>query len=173
MFGIDKEKTIQFGDDADGQRFSSEKALMSLADANEWTREDLEAIWNGFAGCAPFGDLKLTKKFKNRPYAVGRIWQVIQRLDPGYAGTAPIAKAAKAKRTPVAKAAEPAKGTKVAEVVRLLQRERGATLAELMEDMGWQRHTVRGFISTLGSKHGYKVQSEKHETKGRVYKIAA
>jgi len=28
----------------------------------------------------------------------------------------------------------------------MLQRKNGATLAEIMEKMGWQRHTVRGFM---------------------------
>jgi hypothetical protein len=29
----------------------------------------------------------------------------------------------------------------------MLQRKNGATLAEIMDKMGWQRHTVRGFMA--------------------------
>jgi hypothetical protein len=37
----------------------------------------------------------------------------------------------------------------------------------------WQKHSVRGFISTLGSKHGYTVASIRRESdKARVYRIA-
>jgi hypothetical protein len=36
-----------------------------------------------------------------------------------------------------------------------------------------QKHSVRRFISTLGSKHGYTVPSTRRETdKARVYTIA-
>jgi hypothetical protein len=40
-------------------------------------------------------------------------------------------------------------------VVALLERAGGATLDEIMVATTWQKHSVRGFISTLGSKHGY------------------
>jgi hypothetical protein len=37
----------------------------------------------------------------------------------------------------------------------------------------WQKHSVRGFISTLGSKHGYTIVSaRREEDKVRVYAIA-
>jgi len=34
---------------------------------------------------------------------------------------------------------------------------------------GWQKHTVRGFISILGSKGGMKVTSTRREDGARVY----
>src|ERR1039457_1588204 len=37
---------------------------------------------------------------------------------------------------------DPRAGTKTAQVLAMLQRKGGATLAEIMEKMGWQRHTV-------------------------------
>jgi hypothetical protein len=40
-------------------------------------------------------------------------------------------------------------------VVAILERADGATLDEIMVATTWQKHSVRGFISTLGSKHGY------------------
>lgn len=33
-----------------------------------------------------------------------------------------------------------------------MRRARGVTLAEIVEMTGWQRHTVRGFVSILGNK---------------------
>jgi len=44
-------------------------------------------------------------------------------------------------------------------------------LAEIMKATGWQPHTVRGFISTLGSKGGEKIESSKNAAGGRTYKI--
>jgi hypothetical protein len=80
--------------------------------------------------------------------------------------------AAKAEKKPATKTREPRANTKRQEVIRLIQRDNGATQAEIMEKMGWQRHTVRGFMSTLGSKYGIKVTSTKSETKGLVYTAA-
>jgi hypothetical protein len=63
--------------------------------------------------------------------------------------------------------------TRKATVVALLERAGGATLEELMAATAWQKHSVRGFISTLASKHGYTITSIRRESdKARVYKIA-
>jgi hypothetical protein len=54
----------------------------------------------------------------------------------------------------------------------LIQRAKGATLAEIMETTSRQAHSVRGFISgTLGKKMGLTVKSEKREDGTRVYSI--
>lgn len=64
-------------------------------------------------------------------------------------------------------------GTRKATVVALLERADGATLEEIMTATAWQKHSVRGFISTLGSKHGYTVVSARRESdKARVYSIS-
>jgi hypothetical protein len=56
----------------------------------------------------------------------------------------------------------------------LLQRKRGATIAEAMKATGWQPHSVRGAISgTLKKKLGLAVTSEAVEGRGRVYRIVA
>ena len=62
--------------------------------------------------------------------------------------------------------------TRKATVVALLERAGGATLDEIMAATAWQKHSVRGFISTLASKHGYTVASIRRETdKVRIYSI--
>ena len=52
-----------------------------------------------------------------------------------------------------------------------MKRAKGATLAEVMKATGWQAHTVRGFVSILGSKGGEKVESSKSGDGERTYKI--
>lgn len=47
----------------------------------------------------------------------------------------------------------------------------GASLYEIMKTMGWQPHTVSGFISILG-KAGTKIESSKSEAAARTYKMA-
>jgi hypothetical protein len=53
----------------------------------------------------------------------------------------------------------------------MLQRKNGATLAEIMEKMAWQRHTVRGFMAGAMKKAGYTVESFKPEGVERTYRI--
>jgi len=81
-------------------------------------------------------------------------------------------------KTPSKKASKPAArkktsgaraGGKKAEVIAMLQRKSGATLDEIAKATGWQHHTVRGFISLLGSKGGMKITSTRREDGARVY----
>jgi len=84
-------------------------------------------------------------------------------------------KGARAGKTPAAKpAAKPAaeRSNKKAEVIALMKRAKGVTLAEIMEATGWQKHTVRGFVSILGSKGGEEIESSKNAAGERTYKIA-
>ena len=93
---------------------------------------------------------------------------------------------AKAKRERAAKKAKPAKkarakkadskpkadrANKKAEVIALMKRSKGATLAEIMAATKWQAHTVRGFVSILGSKGGENIESSKNAAGERTYKI--
>ena len=61
---------------------------------------------------------------------------------------------------------------KSGQIVSLLQRQNGASIAELMKATGWQAHSVRGFISgTLKRKQGLVVNSAVEEGKDRRYVI--
>jgi hypothetical protein len=63
----------------------------------------------------------------------------------------------------------PRESSKTAQVVAMLQRPEGATLSEIMTSMGWQKHTVRGFISM--KKAGFDVESYKPAGGERTYRI--
>jgi len=52
-----------------------------------------------------------------------------------------------------------------------MKRAKGATLAEITELTGWQKHTVRGFVSLLGSKGGLNIESAKNAAGERTYKL--
>jgi hypothetical protein len=65
----------------------------------------------------------------------------------------------------------PRDGSKTAQVVAMLQRPEGATLSEIMASMGWQKHTVRGFMAGSMKKAGYNVESFKPESGERTYRI--
>jgi hypothetical protein len=64
------------------------------------------------------------------------------------------------------------RSNKKAEVIAMMKRAKGVTLAEIMQVTGWQKHTVRGFVSLLGSKSGHTIESSKNPAGARPYKIA-
>jgi outer membrane biosynthesis protein TonB len=86
------------------------------------------------------------------------------------------AKKAKAKKAQPAKkpAPKPAaeRSNKKADVIAMMKRAKGASLPEIMEATGWQKHTVRGFVSILGKKGAEKIESSKSAAGERVYKMA-
>ena len=201
VFTIDAESSITaFADVAeaetaekDTQTFTSEKELAKLS--ADWPVTRLVETWNGFAGVVPLDHLKPVKRFTDRNTAVHRIWQAIQKLAtapeaasiaPQGADGAPIAHASthsatsqprrpkapkRAKRKPSNAPAR--ERTKKAEVLALIQRPKGATLAEIQKATGWQAHSVRGFISgTLGKKMGLPTDSSRREDGERVYRLA-
>ncbi len=173
MFSIDQDQNITYspGETAIGDSFATKAQLLALVNQRQWTKEEVTAIWNSFAGAPPFGKLKPLKRFRNRPYGVQKIWQAIQVLIPG---NEPTVAAKSARRKAVAdNGGAFRKDSKGAEIVRLLNRERGVSLTELVDELKWQRHTVRGFLSTLRSKHRLAIIAEKSESRGRVYRIAA
>ena len=160
--------------------FSSEKELAKLI--ADWPISRLIEAWNSFAGAARFADLKPIKKFTSRKVAVARIWDAVQRLSEDVAEPAtPVAAGrTKPKKSPAKgqrraraqKGAAEARTNKKAEVIAMMKRAKGATLAEITEATGWLKHTVRGFVSLLGSKGGLSIESSKNAEGERTYKIA-
>jgi hypothetical protein len=64
-------------------------------------------------------------------------------------------------------------GTKQAVVIEMLRRPEGATIAEIVEATSWASHTTRGFLAgAIKKKLGLNIESEKEESRGRVYRIA-
>jgi hypothetical protein len=80
-------------------------------------------------------------------------------------------KGAKAAKPAKPEAGSPREGSKTAQVIAMLQRKNGATLSEIMDKMGWQRHTVRGFMAGAMRKAGHTVESFKPEGGERTYRI--
>ena len=69
--------------------------------------------------------------------------------------------------TPVLRA-----NSKQAQVLAMLHRPEGATLAQICACTGWQQHTVRGtFAGAFKKKLGLDIMSTKDEGGERVYRI--
>jgi hypothetical protein len=162
-------------------QFDSQAALAKLS--ADWPMSRFVEIWNSIPGNTE------VSKLGDRKKAVARIWKAIQPLASDGATSKPepkpkkeakgakSAKKAKAakKTAPAKKAARKSKAdrtNKKAEVLAMMQRAKGATLDEIMIATDWQRHTVRGFVSILGSKGGHKIESSKNAAGERTYKIS-
>ena len=175
--------------------FSSQKELAGLVTG--WPAERLVAIWNGLPGVEPVKRFKSGNSAASRIWERIQSLAVAAKPESEPAkpkderkakGGAQVAKGAlakakaskkatAAKKAPkgkkAAKAQEtaPREGSKTAQVVAMLQRKNGATLAEIMDKMGWQKHTVRGFMAGAMKKAGYNVESFKPEGGERTYRI--
>ena len=63
--------------------------------------------------------------------------------------------------------------SKQSQLIAMLKQPDGATISEIAKALDWQPHTVRGAIAgALKKKLGLKVESEKVDDRGRVYRIA-
>jgi hypothetical protein len=63
--------------------------------------------------------------------------------------------------------------SKQAQVIAMLKRPEGATIANICEVTGWQQHTVRGtFAGAFKKKLGLDITSTKEAGGERVYRIA-
>ena len=60
--------------------------------------------------------------------------------------------------------------SKQAQVIALLQRPQGTSIAEIMALTGWQAHSIRGLFAGTLKKRGIAVTSEKAEGGERVYR---
>jgi hypothetical protein len=141
--------------------FKTKAALSEWA--NDQTMPEIAAYYNGLPG------VKAVKKFESREVAVTRIWAALSPDKPK------VAKGARKSATSgrkLPKTSKPRKASSTArdEAVKLLSRAGGATLPEMMKAFKWQAHSVRGFISVLASKHGFKIESSKVDGV-RTYRI--
>jgi len=178
--------------------FTSEQELAELATG--WPADRLVAIWNSLPGITPVKKFKDRKTAISRIWV--RIQSLGESAEPkpepsakpqaerkakGGARAAKGApakgkaskKATAAKGAPKGKkaakakeAAGPRAGSKMAEVITMMQRKGGASISEIMEAMSWQRHTVRGFVAGALKKAGYAVESFKPENGERTYRIS-
>jgi hypothetical protein len=176
--------------------FASQKDLAELAAG--WPAERLVAVWNSLPGVKPVKSFKNAKIAASliweciqglgeaatpeakaaKPKSDKKAKGGAQAAKGAPAKTKATKKTTAAKNAPKAKkaakaeeSAGPREGSKTAQVVAMLQRKNGATLAEIMAKMGWQKHTVRGFMAGAMKKAGYTVESFKPEGGERTYRI--
>jgi hypothetical protein len=148
----------------------------NLAELIGGDNKRLVAIWNSLPGVTP------VKKFASRAVASRRIFTEVQKLAAPAAAVpletkaeTPVAR--EARNTKKVRSAQKAEATPKMEskagrkreiLLGLISRNDGASLEELMAALHWQKHSVRGFIATLGKT--VSIESFKTGQGVRTYK---
>src|SRR3954462_9195132 len=130
-------------------RANAEKAVVTTKDeweviAGTWSLKRLVEIWNSLPGVTP------VEKFTSWQIALERIWRAVE--SPEQARGKGQGKGGQAK-------VRFREGSKAAQVYALLCRPEGATVGQIQSLTGWQRHSVRGFLSASVRKQGRSVRS--------------
>ena len=129
---------------------------------HEWPLARLVAVWNGLPGVTAL------QRFTDRHTAVTRIWKTLQTA----AESTKVSRPPRGKTRSGGKKTLVRKGTKKARILILLNRRSGATLQELVRATGWQRHSIRGFISgNVGKQMGLKVNTSTRSDGKKAYHI--
>jgi hypothetical protein len=123
--------------------------------AGAWPLKRLVEIWNALPGVTPI------EKFTSRQIALERIWRAVEA--PEQARGKAQGKGGQAK-------VRFREGSKAAQVYDLLCRPEGVTVREIQNLTGWQRHSVRGFLSASMRKQGRSVRSFERGGE-RVYRV--
>ena len=149
-----------------GCHFSSEAQWARIARDMPMSR--LVAIWNGLPHVAP------VQRFTSRAVALRRIWKAIQTIKPKQGRRLPaFGIEGKSKAPRVFERARGGAGTRSEQVIALLETEDGVSLNQLASAMGWQKHSVRGYLSAIiRRKMGINIISVRNDDGTRVYRIA-
>ena len=72
----------------------------------------------------------------------------------------------------VTKVSKPMTQTKGDRIISMLQPKAGASIADLVKAIGWQKHSIQGFMpGTLKKKCSISIANVKEENKDRSYFI--
>src|SRR5436305_15069826 len=123
--------------------------------AGAWPLKKLVEIWNALPGVTP------VEKFTSRQIALERIWRAVEPREQGT-----TERQSKRERSKV----QFREGSKAAQVYALLCRPEGATVREIQDLTGWQRHSVRGFLSASVRPQGARLRSFERQDE-RVYRV--
>jgi hypothetical protein len=172
-FTIDSKNRIQAEHSTKDQ---SQKRGLHFSSQRDWARiaadfplSRLVEIWNRIPGVAPL------QRFTSRQIALNRIWTMLQGMEPKHKRTE-HRPGVHTNETTLAgvdgkRDAAPREG-RSAQVIALLTAEGGASLEQLAELTGWQRHSLRGFLSgTIRKRMGLNVISSNDANGTRTYRI--
>ena len=163
IFAIDSDNNITVhairkSADAPAMRvFDSAETLAAQIDSHK----RLVEIWNRLTGVTP------VTRFTSRAVAAKRIFAELQKI------AAPRVTSTKNDIARIAKSfakVQPKARSKKQILLDLISRKNGASLEELMAALAWQKHSIRGFITTLGKT--INIESFKTDEGVRSYRTS-
>jgi hypothetical protein len=170
-FSIDSKNRIHVEDPPSvqssklGPRFGSEQQWARIA--ADFSVSRLVKLWNKLPGVMP------VQRFASRQTALRRIWAALQGLEPKQKSTVRKPDVQVKAEIRIKQPVKEHEG-RTRQVIDLLEAEGGASLEQLVDATGWQKHSVRGFLSgTIRKKMGMEVISSKNANGARVYRISA
>src|SRR6266849_6149012 len=141
-----------------------------MTNAEATTTENVATVAEQGAHVAP--EKASSKKCATRKKGAPKDKKSAKGKAKAKASTKKEAKAGKKAKPAQAKEASTRRAeSKGAKILELIGRPKGATLAEIVKATDWQKHSIRGFLSTAAKKHGFKIESTKTEAGDRVYQI--
>jgi hypothetical protein len=141
--------------------------MAATAAKGEHNMNEIPAETAGTEQTVPAEEPKAAKKPRVAAHSAN-----VAPVTPRSGKKAASAKKANTARKSAKKAASVRQGSKTASILGLLQRSGGATMNQLTKATGWQKHSVRGFLSgALRKKMGLTVTSTKAEGGERRYSV--
>ena len=178
LIGPDNKRLVEIFNSLPGVRPVTKFANRKVATERIWKAiQNLGEVQAPAPAVEPVDATQLQEIAAIQPIAEPVAEAAAQLPDVAPQEAAPSTKTTRAKRAPkAAKTAKtesvvPREGSKTAQVVVMLQRTNGSTISEIMQTMGRQKHTVRGFMAGAMKKAGYTVESFKPEGGERTYRI--
>lgn len=140
------------------------KTVISSGELEKKSLAELTAIYNQTA-------VKKIKKFKDKPTGVRRVLAELANSPKAQDKTASTKSTPRKTKSGEIKSpsfnlkarkdrSEIRKGSKRARVLQMLQRKNGATIQEVMSDIGWDRKTAFDGIRLIHTKVGYGLKTD-------------
>jgi len=150
------------------------KEIRAKAGAPVWRRDDNAGLSYALKLTAA-GAKAIAIEENAEPRPVGDEGDSREHVEPALSSSrehsAPDPSSERANGTAPSRSSAPRGGTKLAQVVELLQRDHGATIDELIDATGWLPHTTRAALTGL-RKRGFAAAIDRSDKKrGSVYRI--
>lgn len=130
-------------------------SLPTIEELPEKKIPELVKLYNELSG-------KKLKTFKDKPTAIERVSELLaQRLPPAQSKTkGGVRRKKRMSYPPMGEVKNHRAGTKRARVIQMLSRKRGATFAEIQDEIGWDYATAYEGVKLLHTYLGYGLEED-------------
>jgi hypothetical protein len=143
--------------------FTSGKQLRRVT--SDMPLSQLVQIWNHLPGVRPI------RRFTSRDSAVNRIWKVVRTTKPRAIKSSQLNPGSQKRESETRGSLNSPCGA-ASRVIALLKTEQGASLQQLADAVGWQKHSIRALLSSsIRRKYRMNVISTRNAEGTRIYRV--